>query len=221
MTETSLFILLASAISIGFIHTLIGPDHYLPFIVISKARDWSTSRTLFVTIACGIGHVLSSVTIGAVGIGLGLTAGRLEGIESIRGDIASYALIAFGIAYGTWGIWSGRRGHAHDHMHGSKHLDYSSRRSITLWTLFIIFVLGPCEPLIPLLMFPAAAYDWYGLISVTIVFGVTTIIAMTAAVYAGIRGLWSLKFGRLERYIHALAGGVIAASGAAINIFGL
>ncbi|MFC1674536.1 hypothetical protein ACFL1K_01385 [Candidatus Omnitrophota bacterium] len=34
-------ILTGTALSIGFLHTLFGPDHYLPFIVMSKARQWS------------------------------------------------------------------------------------------------------------------------------------------------------------------------------------
>ena len=98
MSEASSLILLGSALSLGFIHTIIGPDHYLPFIVISKARSWTTTRTLLVTFICGLGHVLSSVAIGAIGIGLGTALGSLEAIESIRGDIASYSLIIFGVA---------------------------------------------------------------------------------------------------------------------------
>jgi sulfite exporter TauE/SafE len=152
-------ILLGSALSIGFIHTLIGPDHYLPFIVISRARNWSTSRTMFVTFVCGLGHVLSSIVIGAVGIGFGAAVGNLVAIEKTRGDIASYLLIAFGLAYGIWGLWRGRKGQGHIHLHGGKHLDSSNARSVTFWTLFIVFILGPCEPLIPLLMFPAVSYD--------------------------------------------------------------
>lgn len=221
MTETTLIILLGSAISIGFIHTLIGPDHYLPFIVISKARNWTTSRTLLVTITCGLGHVLSSVVIGAIGIGLGTALGNLEAIESIRGDIASYSLIIFGLAYGIWGIWRGRKGHGHIHLHNGKHVDASKARSMTFWTLFIIFVLGPCEPLIPILMFPAIAHDWYGVALVTTVFGMATITTMCAIVWIGIKGLATINTRFMEKYIHAMAGGIIAVSGMAIRLFGI
>jgi nickel/cobalt exporter len=221
MTETTLIILLGSAISIGFIHTLIGPDHYLPFIVISKARSWTTSRTLLVTITCGLGHVLSSVVIGAIGIGLGTALGNLEAIESIRGDIASYSLIIFGLAYGIWGIWRGRKGHGHIHLHNGKHVDASKARSMTFWTLFIIFVLGPCEPLIPILMFPAIAHDWYGVALVTTVFGMATISTMCAIVWIGIKGLATINTRFMEKYIHAMAGGIIAVSGMAIKLFGI
>jgi hypothetical protein len=33
--------LILTAASIGFFHTLLGPDHYLPFIMMSWARKWS------------------------------------------------------------------------------------------------------------------------------------------------------------------------------------
>jgi len=61
-----LTILLITAASIGFFHTLLGPDHYLPFVAISKARDWSQTKTLLLTILCGFGHVLSSIILGLI-----------------------------------------------------------------------------------------------------------------------------------------------------------
>jgi len=65
-------VLYLTAASIGFFHTLLGPDHYLPFIVISKARKWSLLKTNLVTLVCGIGHVASSVVIGFIGILFGI-----------------------------------------------------------------------------------------------------------------------------------------------------
>ena len=59
-------ILLLTAASIAFLHTILGPDHYVVFTAMGKARGWSLSKTLRVTVLCGIGHVLSSVIIGAV-----------------------------------------------------------------------------------------------------------------------------------------------------------
>ena len=67
-----LTLLVIAAASIGFVHTLLGPDHYLPFIVIAKARKWSLAKTLWLTLACGIGHVGSSVLVGVIGIVLGV-----------------------------------------------------------------------------------------------------------------------------------------------------
>ena len=73
--------LIATAASIGFFHTLVGPDHYLPFIVMAKSGKWSLFKTGCVTVLCGLGHVLSSILLGAIGIALGLAVTRVEAVE--------------------------------------------------------------------------------------------------------------------------------------------
>ena len=62
-----------TAASLGFLHTLAGPDHYLPFFVLSKAKKWSNWKTVWITTLCGLGHVGSSIVIGAIGIAFGLS----------------------------------------------------------------------------------------------------------------------------------------------------
>jgi nickel/cobalt exporter len=97
-------LLIVTAISLGFIHTALGPDHYLPFIVMSKARNWSMAKTLRITILSGFAHVLSSVVIGFIGIGAGIAISKIEGFEGIRGDLAAWLFIVFGLAYFIWGF---------------------------------------------------------------------------------------------------------------------
>ncbi|MBC8322369.1 MAG: sulfite exporter TauE/SafE family protein [Candidatus Marinimicrobia bacterium] len=228
-------ILYLTAASIGFIHTLIGPDHYLPFIMIGKSRSWSFQKTIFITILCGIGHVLGSVILGLVGIMFGVAVGLLEEIESFRGDFASWLLIGFGIAYAAWGLRIGLRakehshGHHHDketHLHTHHHLGshahiHGDAKSITPWALFVIFVLGPCEPLIPVLMYPAAQGDWWTLAGVTFIFGAVTVSTMTLIVVISYKRIVNIKLGFLEKYTHALAGLIIALSGLTIQLLGL
>ena len=102
---TNEIILLAgTAASIGFFHTLLGPDHYLPFIFMAKARKWSMFKTSWVTVACGIGHVGSSILLGIIGFTFGIALGKLEMFEGIRGDLAAWAFVLFGLAYFIWGL---------------------------------------------------------------------------------------------------------------------
>ena len=61
-----------AAASVGFIHTILGPDHYLPFAVLSWARNWSVAKTGLITALCGLGHVASSVILGLLRVSLGL-----------------------------------------------------------------------------------------------------------------------------------------------------
>ena len=229
--------LLIAAISIGFFHTLFGPDHYVPFVMLSWSRKWSTAKTAFVTFLCGLGHILSSVVLGFVGVALGIAVESLEFIESSRGTIAAWMLIAFGIAYSAWGIrqailnkqhkhahiHDGAVVHEHEHTHRGKHvhLHEGEGRAITPWVLFIIFVFGPCEPLIPLLIYPAAQKSYTGVIMVSLTFGVVTIATMMAAVLLMRSGLSFKVLARAERYTHAIAGLTILTCGLMIQFLGL
>jgi sulfite exporter TauE/SafE len=86
--------------------------------------------------------------------------------------------------------------------------------------LFTIFLFGPCEPLIPILMYPAAQQSWVAVGLVTLVFGLTTLVAMAGMVTVGALGLSRIPFGRVERYGHAMAGLALVVCGAAVT-FGL
>lgn len=234
MEPTPLLALVATAAFIGVVHTLAGPDHYVPFIALARARGWSVARTVGVTLSCGVGHVMGSVLLGAVGIAIGLALGHMEWIESVRGEVAGWLLLGFGLAYGSWGLrraWRDRphshwHGHAdgvvHEHRHvherGHAHVHQGARRSVTPWVLFVLFVFGPCEALIPVLMVPAAAGTWWQVAAVTTVFGLCTLGTMTAAVLAGYHGLARLSLSGAARWSHALAGLALAVCGAAIQL---
>ncbi|MBS2213449.1 sulfite exporter TauE/SafE family protein [Carboxylicivirga mesophila] len=209
-------VLLISAASIGFFHTLLGPDHYLPFIMIGKAREWKLRKVIALTILCGIGHILSSVVVGLIGIALEMQVEKLNWFESFRGNLAAWALIAFGLLYALWGIRRMYKKHHHGHMD-----KLQDSRNITPWILFIIFALGPCEPLIPILMYPAAIESVGALVLVTSVFGLTTLLTMTGAVLAVTYGLSFVNIRRYEHLGHPIAGFVIFLSGLAIQVLGL
>lgn len=234
-------LLVLTALSIGCIHTLLGPDHYLPFVAMSAARRWSRRKTLAITALCGAGHVLGSVAIGAIGIAIGVTLHKLEWLEGFRGDLAAWALIAFGLVYMTWGLkraWR-TRPHTHDHVHADGtlhqhvhghthrdehahvHMDASSARSITPWALFVVFVLGPCEPLIPILMYPASQHSGLGVVMVVLAFATATIATMVSVVYLALLGIDRLPMAAAERYSHALAGAALSLCGMGIVFLGL
>lgn len=235
--DTEVLLLAGTAAAIGFGHTVLGPDHYLPFIVLSGARRWSRAKTALVTLACGVGHILSSVVLGFAGIALGVAVFRLEAIESARGQIAGWLLVAFGLAYFVWGLHRALRrrphehahahedgivhSHGHSHLGGHCHVHTASRRNMTPWVLFTIFVFGPCEPLIPLLMYPAARHNNASVVVVASVFGLATIGTMLVIVMTSVHGLRKIPVRNLERYSHALAGLAILVCGGAITFLGL
>lgn len=105
------------ALFTGVVHTALGPDHYVPFIAMAKARRWSVPRALIITALCGVGHVLGSIVLGLVGIAAGLAIGSMEAFESARGDIAAWLLVGFGVAYTAWGVRRAVRNRPHSHWH--------------------------------------------------------------------------------------------------------
>jgi sulfite exporter TauE/SafE len=234
--NTSIALLSATAVSIGFVHTILGPDHYLPFIVMSQARKWNMSKTMFITFLCGIGHVISSVLLGLAGIAIGASVTNLISIESFRGNIAAWLLIAFGLVYMIISIRNlvkkRKHSHAHFHLGGEKHNHEHNHQSghshvhqdsanMTPWILFIIFILGPCEPLIPILMYPAAEHNIHGTIIVSLLFSIVTIATMMSVVLVFKLGINKINLKPVEKYSHVIAGAMIFLSGLAIQFLGL
>lgn len=241
MEPSSLSWFAGLAAAIAFTHTLLGPDHYLPLAVTARAGRWSLWRTLGVVTLCGTGHVLSSLLLGVIGIAAGVSVARLEGIESWRGDLAAWALLAFGLCYAVWGVRRAARDvehshlhahadgtlHVHEHGHHAEHLHPhaggGSQRSVSSWVLFSIFLLGPCEPLIPVLMYPAARGGLAEALVVAAVFGVVTLLTMLAATAAAWFGLARIapRFQGVERWSHAIAGVLVCFSAVGVLFLGL
>lgn len=229
-----LYVLYFTSATLAFFHTLLGPDHYVPFIVLSKARKWSVSKTLWITLVSGIGHVGSSVILGMIGIGLGISITKLESVEAFRGEIVGWMLLAFGIIYFMYGIYKymkskGHHNHffmprriknAHHISTGENETKENDKTNVTFWVLFLIFVFGPCEVLIPMLIFPAAEHSTTGIILVAVIFGIVTVLTMIVAVYMGYRGLKLVKVKKREEAVHILAGLVIAFLGISIQFLG-
>jgi hypothetical protein len=202
--------LLLSAAGIAFTHTLMGPDHYLPFVAMAVERRWSWHRLITITLACGAVHLVGSVLLGALGILAQSELERLVAIESVRGELAAWLLLSAGLVYLAWGIRHAGKQHVHRHAGGKPQ-----------WVIFIIFILGPCEPLIPLLMYPAATASTAGVVAVTAVFGIVTVTTMLLAVTLSYLSLRQLQFPSLQRYGHALSGATLSACGASILFLGL
>jgi len=233
-----LLVLTLTAASIGFFHTLFGPDHYIPFIVMAKARNWTMLKTFTITLVCGLGHILSSVILGLLGIALGIAVHQLVDVESFRGEIAAWLLIAFGFTYMVWGLSKAIRNRPHTHFHGHRdghvhthlhthqeeHLHIHQQeggKNLTPWILFTIFIFGPCEPLIPILMYPAATETIGSVVWIASIFGCVTISTMLVIVMVSAYGFQFIPMKKVERYMHAIAGAAILLCGISIRFMGL
>ena len=231
--QSEMEVLIVAAISIACLHTVTGPDHYLPFIALSKSRGWSFAKTVSWTIVCGCGHVWSSVLLGLGGAAIGWSLSKISWMENVRGGIAGWVMLAFGFVYGTWGLYRAYKNNPHkhfdlqedgaiyvyEHQHGAV-VAPQDRHKVTPWVMFIIFILGPCEPMIPLLYFPAAKNSWGGMVILITIYTAVTLFTMVTIVVLGYLGIAFVKTEKLERYMHALGGLTIFICGAGMLFLG-
>ncbi len=231
--QSEMEVLIVAAISIACLHTVTGPDHYLPFIALSKSRGWSFAKTVGWTIVCGCGHVWSSVLLGLGGAAIGWSLSKISWMENVRGGIAGWLMLVFGFVYGIWGLYRAYKNNLHkhfdlqedgaiyvyEHQHGAV-VGPQDKYKVTPWVMFIIFILGPCEPMIPLLYFPAAKNSWSGMVILITIYTAVTLLTMVTMVVLGYSGIAFVKTEKLERYVHALGGLTIFICGAGMLFLG-
>ncbi len=225
-------VLLWTAATIGVVHTAIGPDHYLPFVSLARERDWPLARTASITLICGLVHCLSSIVVGSIGLALGFALASMEAFEALRGSAAAWALLGFGVAYLVYGIRQYRRGstHCHTHTHADgtvhkhphktygshAHVHAESATSPVVLSMMIIFLLGPCEALIPMLMVPAAAANVGAIFAVCVVFSAATLATMLVLVIGGSLAAKRAQWQPVAGMSGMICGTVIGACGAAM-----
>lgn len=238
----SIMTLAITALSLGFIHTIFGPDHYVPFVMMSRAQNWSKKKTALITFLCALGHVGSSIIIGVILIGIGMAVtmwgeSQWAHFHEWRGVVAAWLFMGLGGAYFTWGVVHAKRNKSHAHIHAHEdgsihnhghthtnahmHAHTASARQITPWLLFTIFIFGPCESLIPMMLGAWAIAKTSGVVMVTVAFSASTVLTVMGAVGVLLAGVSLVPLGKLERYTHALAGLSLVICGAAIQFLGL
>jgi ABC-type nickel/cobalt efflux system permease component RcnA len=212
-------------------HTLAGPDHYLPFLTLSASRSWTRRRPLGFTALCGLLHCLASVllafllswTIGGSGI--------LEGVDLWRGRIAGAVLVGTGVA--ALLLLARRRGrtrrhrhahghvdgrtHDHEHAHVGEHCHAHPQAGGPLaLSLALVFVVGPCEILVPLSLGAFGRHGVAGLLIVGSTFAFATALTMVLSVLVIQRGLAIVRAKAILGPLSWVPGAVLIACGLAL-----
>lgn len=221
---TSWAVLSLAAVT-AVVHTFAGPDHYLPFIALSKSNKWSLKKTLFLTFVSGIGHIGSAILLAIL---FSCFESKFEAwnqsvVDESRGSLAAWLLTILGFLYMCGGIVHQLRHHSHTHGGGtSQDSDQPDRKRRLLlgWSLFIIFVLGPCEALLPIIA-AAAAVGKTCLFASSLLFSIATIASMITAVTLGFYGTRLFNPPWLERWSHVIAGLIIFLCGFGMLFLGL
>jgi hypothetical protein len=217
MEHQGLFWALAlTAATVGALHS-IAPDHWVPFMAVSRARGWSAARTAKVTLLCGFGHVTVSVVLGLLALSLGQEV--LEAFGARLESVAGILLIGFGLVYGLWGLRRAVAAKLHGHAHA--HFDHVHDPSrATVLGLFLLFSADPCVRLIPI-MLAAAPLGWPRVVALIATYELATLGAMVGLVLSARAGVVrGLEAPWLDRHGDALAGGLIVATGLVVAALG-
>jgi hypothetical protein len=210
--------LLAGAAFAGTAHTIIGPDHYLPIVAMARSRQWSFKKTMGATLILGLGHTMSAILIAVLAIQFGLKATGLIGIESARGQMAGWILLISGLLYMLWTFRKSAR-----RIEKKEKLTQPNQTSkgLLFWTLLVVFVIGPCEPLIPILFLSSANITAGHIAILAGTFTLTTLLTMGLAVGILHVGIDKIKINLTPKIAHALVGATISFCGVAILFLGL
>lgn len=206
--ESVIKILLGS-LALSIIHALI-PNHWMPLIAIGKTENWSRSETLRATLITGIVHTLSIILIGIV---IGLFGYKLADtyVETAK-VIAPLVLLVLGMSYLLAELDSSRR----HHHHHAETANLTTKRS----QFQILAVLGtgmffsPCIE-IEAYFFSAGTIGWRGILVVSVVYLVVTVLGMVLLVDLGMKGVNALeeKLHFFEHHEQGLTGAVLIVLG--------
>ena len=191
--------LILAVLAVGVLHTIV-PDHWAPIVVLARARGWSTLRVARAAALAGLGHVTTTLILGAiVWIGGAALAKHYAHYVSLGSAIA---LIALGlwIAYAGW-----KEAREHDHH---SHQDAGTGRMA--WLL----LLGSSPMVEGIPAFLSASTKGPALLGVmALVFAASTIATYVAMCVAALHGLQKASLGPLERYGEVLSGLFVALVG--------
>lgn len=195
----------AATFIVATLHSLL-PSHWLCFVVIGKARQWSLRRVLGTTALAGALHAVSTF---ALGVGLVLGRSYLNKKELLEGRveaIASGVLVSIGLLYLI--LHALGKGHHHEH-------DEKVAERMAFGTLLMTMTFQPCVPAI-LIFLDISSPDplAVGLLGLLLLVATVGVMMLLVAVsYAGAEVL-RLKFAdRFEKLIIGLtlvALGVVA-----------
>jgi len=201
-----------SSLVLSIIHATI-PNHWLPLVAIGKVEKWSTRTTLWATAISGTAHVASTILIGII---VGYAGYKLS--ESYHW-ISSFAAPLILIALGTIYILRNFFGH-HHHHHFDENPPKDASFSKVVLAISVGMFFSPCVEL-ESYYFTAGTFGWTGIIGVSIIYLLVTVIFMVVYVALAIEGINRYKFQFLEKNEKLIIGIVLIVVGIATHFINL
>lgn len=186
--------------AVGVLHTAV-PDHWAPIVAVARGGRWSPAKTARAAALAGVGHVTTTLLLGALVWIVGVVAAqRYAHVVTL---VSAIALIAFGLWIG-YGGWREARQLAED--------DGAERPMRNATALMLIVGSSPMIEGIPA-FFAASTYGFALIATMAIVFALATIVTYVGLSLAGLHGTQRFGMGTFERYGEMLSGIVVALVG--------
>ncbi|HVS52705.1 MAG TPA: hypothetical protein VHD62_10140 [Opitutaceae bacterium] len=224
MQSTALVTVAATGFTVAFFHAAI-PTHWLPFVLVARARGWGRAKALSVLALAGLGHV-GLMTL--LGLAIAWFGFQLDDAVGARLPwIAGGLLVAFGFFY-FWRQWSGggichhhppggqhradeHCADEHEHSHWQEELEQSPlvAPSSGDWTaiagLFVMLTLSPCEGFLPVYL-SGVHFGWRGFFLLSAILAAATFTAMALFTWLALVGFEKFRVQFFERYEAGLLG---------------
>ena len=198
--------ILLGSLLLSSVHAAI-PNHWIPLVAIARAEGWLRSETLLVTGVVGLAHCASTILIG---MGVGLLgyqlAARYAAITSI---VAPTLLVGLGLVYLVWDL---RAGHHHQHRFEGAAGEAKASKLSLIASLSVAMFFSPCIEL-EAYYFHAGALGWPGILMVSSVYLVATVLGMLLLVELGLRGAKRIRSDFLEHHEKRITGLLLIALG--------
>lgn len=235
MSSPVLTTVAATGFSVAFFHAAI-PTHWLPFVLVARARGWGRLKTLAVTSMAGLGHVALTSLIGLAIAWFGFQIEEKVGWFSW---LPGALLLGFAAWY-FWRQWSGT-GICHHHAPGSAHHadeHCGEEREHSHWQeelkgspiisthagewaaisgLFVMLTLSPCEGFLPV-YFSGVQFGWRGFVVLSVILAVATLAGMALFTWLALLGFDRFRLKTFERYEAGLLGALFAVLGVLILV---
>jgi len=231
--DTTGYAMVSVALATALFHTLI-PDHWLPFVLIGRARGWTIRHTMVVSgLSAGV-HVVLSVLLGGLALIIGATVAGVVG-ETLE-HAGALLLVAFGLGYAWWAFRKGGHFHpggarvhadlvreacdGHEGDSSSDHLHYHADERLIVdrsasgdWWLALIIGVNPCVLVLPM-VFAAASRGVGAVALVSLAYALPTAGLMIGMSALGVAGGRQVRLPLAARYMELASGLLIALLGA-------
>jgi ABC-type nickel/cobalt efflux system permease component RcnA len=236
MNSAVLTTIAATGFTVAFFHAAI-PTHWLPFVLVSRARRWSRGKTLLVAAFSGLGHVTLTGLLGLVIAWFGFKLDHYA--ADVFPKVAGGILLAIGVFY-FWRQGRGRVVHHHGigalhhpsekcgHEAGHSHWEEELKDSGLVadrtgdWAaisgLFLMLTLSPCELFLPVYL-SGVQFGWRGFAILSLILAFGTLGGMMVFTWLTLVGLEKFQLKKLEHYEAGLLGTIFTLLGVLLLVF--